>query len=102
MQRLFIGNLPFDTQEEELKNALAPYGLTKLSMPKDRETNKFRGFAFADVEEADKAIQELNGGEFGGRALKVSIAEERKPRTEGDRGGYNGGGGRRDYGDGRR
>jgi len=82
-KRIFIGNLPYDTTEEELKGVLRPYGMKKLHMPTDRETKKFRGFAFADLTEADKAVSELHEGDFGGRTLRVSFAEERenKPRT---------------------
>ena len=89
MARLFLGNLPFDTSEEEIRDMMKDYKPTTVSMPKDRETGRFRGFAFVDVEEADRAISELNGGEFGGRSLKVNIATERPPRSSG--GGDHGG-----------
>lgn len=78
-QRLFVGNLPFDTTEEELRDVLSEYGVTTITMPKDRETQRFRGFAFCDVELADKAIKDLNEGDFGGRPIRITIAEERRP-----------------------
>jgi len=78
MARLFLGNLPYDTTEEEIKGMLKGYGVSTISMPKDRETQRFRGFAFADVTDPDKAIADLNGGEFGNRAIKVSIAGDKR------------------------
>lgn len=83
MQRIFIGNLPWDTSEGELRGALEPYKPTTVHMPKDRESGKFRGFAFVDVEDAQQAIKDLDGGDFGGRPIKVNIAEERQPRSAG-------------------
>lgn len=103
MQRIFVGNLPWDTSEEELRGVLEPYKPTTVNMPRDRETGKFRGFTFVDVEDAQQAIRDLDGGDFGGRTIKVKIAEERQPRSgggdprgsrrefsraAGDRGGY--------------
>lgn len=81
MARIFIGNLPFDTELGELENMLKEFEVAKIDMPKDRATSKFRGFAFAEVKEDDRAIQNLDGGEFGGRTLKVNKAEARPPRS---------------------
>lgn len=79
MAKLFVGNLPWDTSEEEIKKMLAEYGVKNISMPKDRETGKFRGFSFAEVDDdkAQQAVTDLNQGEFGGRTIKVDIAVER-------------------------
>jgi len=93
MARLFIGNLPYDCQEDEIREMLKEFGVTTISMPKDRETQKFRGFAFADVTDENGAIAALNGGTFGERTIKISIAEDRGPR----RGGQGGQGGKREF-----
>lgn len=98
--KLFIGNLPFQTSEEELREAFSAYGtIDDLFIPLDRETNRPRGFAFltlADDDQARKAIEELDGSDFGGRNMRVNEAEERKPQQRGGGGGgggYRGGGG---------
>ena len=82
MARIFVGNLPFDTHEGELKEMLEEYGVGKIDMPLDRETKRFRGFAFIDVNDDEKAILDLNEGTFGGRIIKVSKAEDRPPRRD--------------------
>ena len=93
MIRLFVGNLPFETTESEVKQLIAGVNRTVRSVKiiTDKETGRSRGFAFVDIdsdEEAKAAIEELNGKDFGGRALKVNEAEER-----GAGGGRFGGGG---------
>ena len=104
--KLFIGNLPFSASEDELREAFAQYGtIDDLFIPLDRETNRPRGFAFmtlADDDQARKAIEEMDGSDFGGRDLRVNEAEERRPQNRGGggggdrRGGGGGGRGRRD------
>lgn len=101
--KLFIGNLPFQTSEEELREAFSAYGtIDDLFIPLDRETNRPRGFAFltlADDDQARKAIEEMDGSDFNGRDMRVNEAEERKPQQRGGGnrggggGGYRGGGG---------
>jgi RNA recognition motif-containing protein len=91
--RLFVGNLPFDATEAQVKDLIAGGGRTvhSVKIVTDKETGRSRGFAFVDVEndqEAQAAIEELNGKDFGGRPLKVNEAEER-----GQGGGKFGGGG---------
>ena len=97
--KLFVGNLSFNTTENDLQDAFAAHGtVTETNLMMDRMTNRPRGFAFitmASAEEAQKAIAAMNGKEMDGRALTVNIA---KPREE--RPGGGGGGGRRDYGGG--
>lgn len=95
--KLFVGNLSFKTTENDLNDAFAAFGtVTEANLMMDRTTNRPRGFGFvtmSSAEEAQKAIEGLNGKELDGRALTVNVA---KPREE--RGG--GGGGRREYGGG--
>lgn len=94
--KLFVGNLEFKVTENELKDAFAAHGTVMEAMVvTDRATGRPRGFGFVTMsspEEAQKAIDGLNGKDLGGRALSVSIA---RAREEGS-----GGGGRRGYGGG--
>jgi len=98
--KLFVGNLSFETTENDLNDAFAAFGsVTEANLMMDRTTNRPRGFAFVTMstaEEAQKAIAGLNGKELGGRALTVNVARPREERT----GGGGGGGGRREYGGG--
>jgi cold-inducible RNA-binding protein len=97
--KLFVGNLSFNTTENDLQDAFAAFGtVTEANLMMDRVTNRPRGFAFITMsspEEAQKAIDALNGKDMDGRALTVNVA---KPREE--RSGGGGGGGRREYGGG--
>ncbi len=92
--RLYIGNLAWGTSEETLTAALSEGGRTvkEVFIATDRETGRPRGFAFAEMgsdQEAQAAIEALDGAELDGRTLKVNEARERQPR-----GGGGGGGGR--------
>jgi len=95
--RLFVGNLSFNTTENELQDAFSAFGtVTEASLMVDRVTGRPRGFAFvtmATAEDAEKAIENLNGKDLGGRALTVNVARPREERPAG-------GGGRREYGGG--
>ena len=97
--KLFVGNLSFDVTENDLQDAFAAFGsVTEANLMMDRMTNRPRGFAFvtmSSAEEAQKAIDGLNGHELGGRALTVNVARPREERT-----GGGGGGGRREFGGG--
>lgn len=104
--KLFVGNLSFNTTENDLQDAFAAHGtVTETNLMVDRMTGRPRGFGFVTMstpEEAQKAIEAMNGAEVGGRALTVNIArpkEERPPGGGGGGGGY-GRGPRRDYGGG--
>jgi cold-inducible RNA-binding protein len=81
VNKVFIGNLSFDTTREQLETLLAPIGeISDLAMPTDRSTGRPRGFAFATFatdEIAAQAIQRLDGVELGGRNLRVNEATER-------------------------
>jgi cold-inducible RNA-binding protein len=98
--KLFVGNLSFDTTENDLQDAFAAFGtVTEANLMIDRTTNRSRGFAFVTLstrEEAQKAIDAMNGKDMGGRAITVNVARPREERPPG--GG--GGGGRREYGGG--
>jgi RNA recognition motif-containing protein len=102
--KLFVGNLSFDTTENDLQDAFAAHGtVTETNLMMDRMTNRPRGFGFVTMstaEEAQKAIDALNGKDMGGRALTVNVAkprEERAPGGGGARREYSGGGGGRRY-----
>ncbi len=96
--KLFVGNLSFNTTENDLQDAFAAFGtVTEANLMMDRSTNRPRGFGFvtmSSAEEAQKAIDGLNGKEMDGRALTVNVAKPREERSGG------GGGGRREYGGG--
>ena len=102
--KLYVGNLSFDASEDELRNLFATMGtVNSCDVIMDRFTNKPRGFAFVQMgtqEEANKAIAELNGKDFMGRALRVNEARPPSDRPRDDFGGGRGGdrGGRRDFG----
>lgn len=102
MKKLYVGNLPFDTDEDQVRELFSSYGeVRSVDMINDRDTGRFRGFCFVamDNAEADAAVNALNGYSFGGRPLKVNEAKPREERPSGGsggRGGYGGGGGRPD------
>ena len=104
--KLFVGNLSFDTTENDLQDAFAAHGtVMETNLMMDRDTGRPRGFGFITMstpEEAQKAIEALNGKELDGRALTVNVAKPREERPgggggRGGRGGYGGGGGRDRY-----
>ena len=99
--KLFVGNLSFNTTENDLNDAFAAFGtVTETNLMMDRTTGRPRGFGFVTMgsaDEAQKAIEGMNGRDMDGRALTVNVA---KPREE--RSGGGGGGGRREYGGGGR
>ena len=89
-KRLFVRNLPFSTNDDELREIFTRAGnIESATVMMDRATGRSRGFGFVEMatdEEAQRAIRELEGFELGGRALSVSEARER-----GDRPAYSGG-----------
>jgi len=92
--RLFVGNLPFDTTESQVRDLIAGGGRTvhSVKIVTDKDSGRSRGFAFVDVEDdaqAQSAISELNGKDFSGRALVVNEAQE---RGHGGGGKFGGGG----------
>ncbi len=102
--KLFVGNLSFNTTENDLRDAFAAHGtVEEANLMMDRDTGRPRGFAFVTLstpEEAQKAIDALNGKELDGRALTVNIARPREERPAGGGGGGRGGYGGRGRGGG--
>ena len=111
--RLYVGNLPFHATEDLISQRFATCGeVREVALMLDRMTGRSRGFCFVEMatqEGAQKALSDLNGQDFEGRALRVDVAQERGPRgggggggggfggggdRGGDRGGRGGGGGR--------
>lgn len=108
-KKIYVGNLSFDATEQQVRDLFSEFGnIESIAMINDRDTGRFRGFAFVEMEDsaASAAIQALNGKELDGRELNINEARPREDRGGsyggGNRGGgYGGGnrGGRRnDYG----
>jgi cold-inducible RNA-binding protein len=99
--KLFVGNLSFNTTENDLQDAFAAHGtVTEANLMMDRTTGRPRGFGFVTMsspEDAAKAVEAMNGKSLDGRPLTVNIA---RPREERSGGGGGGGGGGRSYGGG--
>jgi RNA recognition motif-containing protein len=93
-KKLYVGNLSFDTTDDDLRQAFSQHGtVVSASVVTDRDSGRSRGFGFVEMSDgADAAMQALNGAELQGRALTVN---EARPR-EGRRGGGGGSRGRRD------
>ncbi len=91
--RLFVGNLSYQTTEEELRQLFSGVAnVTSVSLISERDSGRSKGFAFVEMatpEDAQKAIDELNGKSLGGRTIRVDLARPRADRADG------GGGGRR-------
>ena len=83
-KKLFVGGLPYETTEDQLRELFAPYGeLGEVVIITDRMTGRSKGFGFVEVMDealAAKAIEELHGSEFGGRTLTVNEARPREER----------------------
>jgi len=90
MTKLYVGNLPFGATEESVRALFTTHGtVDKVTLITDRDTGQPRGFGFVEMPnaEAARAMQALNGADFGGRALKVNEAKERERSGGGNRGG---------------
>jgi len=99
--KLYVGNLPYSTTEDDLRSLFAQAGtVVSVALITDRDSGRSKGFGFVEMEnqeEAEQAISMLNGSDLNGRALTVNIA---RPREERPRRSYNqggGGGGNRNY-----
>ncbi len=81
---IYVGNLSYNTSEEELRAAFAEFGeVTSAKIISDRETGRSKGFGFVEMRDADsgqEAIRALDGTEFGGRTIKVNEARPRQDR----------------------
>ena len=108
--RLYVGNLPYDANEDSIKSFFEGAGgrqVTQVKIVTDRDTGRPRGFAFVEVsteDQAKSAIADLDGQELGGRRIVVNVAREPQRGGGGGggggRGGYGGGGGGGGYGGG--
>ena len=94
-RKLFVGNLPYETMEQDLEALFGQAGQVEtVTVMRDRMTGRARGFAFVEMasdDDAQKAITQLNGHQLGGRALTVNEARPQAARPSG--GGFGGGGG---------
>ena len=106
MKNIFVGNLDFNTSEDELRKLFEVHGqVDRVSIMTDRDTGRSRGFGFVEMtsaEDGEKAIAALNGSQIGGRTLNVNEARPKVERASsgggggrdrGGRGGGHGGGG---------
>jgi RNA recognition motif-containing protein len=104
LKNIYVGNISFQTSEQDLDAAFSAYGqVDRVQIVKDRDTGQSRGFAFVEMAnnaEADKAMAALNGADIGGRTLTVNEARPREPRPGGGGGGFGGGGGGNRFGGG--
>ncbi|MGD2042258.1 MAG: RNA-binding protein [Acidimicrobiia bacterium] len=79
---IFVGNLPFTTSSSELEELFASYGaVSRAQVITDRDTGRSRGFGFVEMDndnEAQQAIESLDGTDIGGRQIKVNVARERR------------------------
>jgi RNA recognition motif-containing protein len=92
--RLYVGNLPFSADEDQIRELFGQNNrtVTEVKLITDRDTGRPRGFGFVEMgstEDAQGAIDELNGQQFGGRPLTVNEARERSSGG-GGRGGFGG------------
>jgi cold-inducible RNA-binding protein len=96
LKKIFVGNLDFGATEESVRALFEPYGtVDSVSLITDRDTGRSRGFAFvemSDSNQAEAAINALNGSNLGGRTLNINEARPKVDRPGG--GGFGGGGGR--------
>ena len=94
-KNLYVGNLPFQTTEEDLMQLFGQYGsVVKVQIISDRDTGRSRGFAFVEMGDGvEAAVEATNGMEYGGRRLSVNEARPREERPGGGGGGGRSGGG---------
>lgn len=95
-KKLFVGSLSWNTDDNGLQAAFAPFGeISEAKVITDRDSGRSRGFGFVtfeDEEAADKAIAAMNDTELDGRTIRVNVAQDKR-RDGGGRGGFGGGGG---------
>lgn len=99
--KLYVGNLSFNTTEIAIQDLFSQYGsVSEVMLMQDKFTGRSRGFAFVTMssdEEAQAAINNLHGKELDGRALTINEARPREDRPPGGGGGFGGGGPRREF-----
>ena len=100
-KKLYVGNLPYTTDDAALESQFSAFGKVESArVITDRDTGRSKGFGFVEMasdDEANAAIEKLNGQPMGGRNLTVSEARPQAPREGGGRGGGGGGGGPRGF-----
>jgi cold-inducible RNA-binding protein len=90
--KLYVGNIPFDATEDQINEMFSEFGeVHSVKIITDRESGRSRGFCFVEMENANAAIDGLNGKDMGGRKLSVSEAREKERRDGGGGGGRQGG-----------
>jgi len=106
-KKIYVGNLAFSVNDEELQQAFSSFGnVTSARIVIDKMSGRSKGFGFVEIEDdaaADEAINKMNGQEIGGRPVRVSEAKPQEDRPRGPRrdgGGFGGGGGRGGFGGG--
>ncbi|MDO8794985.1 MAG: hypothetical protein Q7J25_10245 [Vicinamibacterales bacterium] len=85
-KRIYVGNLPFTSTEDELRDFFVNYSVTEVKIITDKDTGRPRGFAFVELDSdvaVQEAVAELDGTVLGGRTLKVNEAQERQGRGRG-------------------
>ena len=96
-KKLYVGNLPYTVRDEDLQSKFSEVGaVSSAKVITDRETGRSKGFGFVEMDsddEANQAVEKLNGFEFNGRAINVSEARPQAPRDDRGGGGRGGGGG---------
>jgi len=106
VKNIFVGNLSFNTNEDELRQLFESYGqVDRVSIMTDRDTGRSRGFGFVEMasnDDGEKAIAALNGSQIGGRTINVNEARPKSDRGSGGGGGGGRGGDRGGRGGGRR
>ena len=94
-KKLYVGNIPFQTTEGELRSLFEQHGgVGSVNVITDRETGRPRGFAFVEMDDADaadSAMRALDGRDLGGRSLRVNEAQDKRDGGGGGRGGGGGG-----------
>ncbi|MFH1913517.1 MAG: RNA-binding protein [Pseudomonadota bacterium] len=83
MKSIYVGNIPFSVSENDIRDMFGAYGrVVSVKLVEDRETGRFRGFGFVEMDDADalSAIEALDGKDMSGRTLKVNEARPKEPR----------------------
>lgn len=91
MVKLYVGNLPYSTTDQDLREMFGSYGnVASATIISDKYSGRSKGFGFVELEDdaaGERAIQELNGKDMDGRSVVVSVARPKEDRPQGDRGG---------------